>query len=191
MTEYQIAEEIRKATKERKQGNKESLNEFKMRLVYASDALEDEIYDGLCTPSRDWLNSCIRAIKEAKDLNKGIEPKPDNINLPLFLEESQKERDNDQNSVDSENGVRIRQRHKPAMGRKPKEGAQWYMKLLIAKNPNISYVALQNTLEKDHGYTVSKSTCYGVLANFRQSMKALQSLGMLITWESKYPDGES
>jgi hypothetical protein len=168
MNTYKIAENIIEVLKIPKQKKKETLNEFKIRLVEAMDQATDNEFDQLTTETQAWIESSVDVM---------LQDKPDTV-LPPFPEESKAERDSDPTVVDTDSGVRIRQRKADALTRKPKESSQWHMKVLIAKNPNINHIALRNELQK-LGFEVTKSTCYGILSNFRQSMKVLQSLNML------------
>lgn len=168
MQKYAIAENIITGLGIPGQKKKEDIHSFKLRLIYSTDKVEDTVFDTLEELSRNWIESCITVISDAGT---------DEVVLPLFPEETSQEREADPTVADSSPGVRVRQRRIDALERKPKESSQWYMKILIAKNPNINHIKLMAELNK-LGYSVTKATCYGVLSNFRQSIKVLQSLGM-------------
>jgi len=177
---YKIAEELVNTTGEDTQQPDESLDDFKLRLVEAADILSDDQWEGLDSQTTDWLNSAIRSVSES--LENGIDPV-----FPKFTEEVTEEREKDETVVDSSPGKRIRQRHKPVLSRPAKKSKMWNTRILIAKNPNISCTVLEKELEK-LGYEVSEQTTVGVLADFRQSLKVLQSLDML---KEKIPEIEN
>jgi len=171
MQTYQIAENIINVLKLPKQRKKENLETFKSRLIHAIDKISDSEFNQLEPLTQAWIESCIDILLVDSE---GV--------LPVFPEESTHERESDPTVVDTEKGVRIRQRKTDALDRKPKqESSQWYMKAIIAKNPNINHIALRGELQK-LGFSVTKSTCYAILSNFRQSMKVLQSLNMLVPY---------
>lgn len=172
MNTYNIAENIIDVVKIPKQKKKETLNDFKTRLIESMDKASDDEFDLLTPETQAWIESCIDILINNEDPN---------IQLPPFPEESRAAREADPTVVDTDKGVRIRQRKADALTRKPKESSQWHMKVLIAKNPNINHIALRGELQK-LGFEVTKSTCYGILSNFRQSMKVLQSLNMLVPY---------
>ena len=168
MQNYHIAEDILNVLKLPKQKKKETLDDFKNRLIHAIDKINDAEFNQLEPTTQAWIESCIDV------LLADAEGK-----LPPFTEESTQSRESDPTVVDSTPGVRIRQRRTAALNRKPKsEGSQWHMKGLVGKNPNINHIALRGEVAK-LGFAVTKSTCYAILSNFRQSMKVLQSLDML------------
>lgn len=180
MKQYEIADNICKITKQRPQSKREDLNNFKYRLVVAADELDDAGWEELDETTKDWVSACVSVVTEAEEEHQK-QGKTGNLDLPplpKFPEETQEERENDPDVVDTDKGNRARQRRTPAMSKAPKKGVQWEMKKVIAKNPNISEAALRKSMD-NLGYKVTKQTCYGILANFRQSMKVLKELNML------------
>ena len=168
MQNYQIAANIIDVLRLPKQKKKENLDMFKTRLIHAIDKINDAQFNQLEPITQAWIESCIDVLL--------VDPEG---KLPPFTEESTQERELDPTVVDTEKGVRVRQRRADVLNRKPKpESSQWHMKVLIAKNPNINHIALRGEVAK-LGFSVTKSTCYAILSNFRQSMKVLQSLNML------------
>ena len=65
------------------QKRKETINEFKLRILLEVNELDDDSYDSLEQESRDWIEASISAIEDNR-ADKDIK----DIDLPLFPEES-------------------------------------------------------------------------------------------------------
>jgi len=167
-----VKEELLKATGLKPDG-KESINKLKLSLLQATDDISDEAFEKLSGAAQNWVSSAITAVNDSK--SEFIE----DVNFPPFPEESRLERESDPDVLDSpDSGKRIRQRRRPVMSRKPKEGIQWDMKRIIWQNENITWLALKNELIK-RGYKPSDSMCKTILANVRQTIKAGMAEGKI------------